>query len=141
MSSLNSLELDGNEISRLDIDAFFGLGGEILDLPTYTVKAFLQSVIIMLLSSSMLLTADQERTFFISAFGWIDDIFFVIFSANLQYLRLGDNNLHEIPSDALRALHRLRHLDLRANNISSIPDDAFLGYGDTITFLNLQKNK
>lgn len=60
---------------------------------------------------------------------------------NLQYLRLGDNNLHEIPSDALRRLHRLRHLDLRANNISYINDDAFTGYGDTITFLNLQKNK
>lgn len=63
------------------------------------------------------------------------------FAENLQYLRLGDNNLHEIPSNALRRLHKLRHLDLRANNISFINDDAFTGYGDTITFLNLQKNK
>lgn len=59
---------------------------------------------------------------------------------NLQYLRLGDNNIHQIPSDALRPLHRLRHLDLRSNNITVIPEDAFSGYGDSITFLNLQKN-
>jgi len=61
-------------------------------------------------------------------------------SENLQYLRLGDNNLHSIPSDALRRLHRLRHLDLRSNNITILPEDAFTGYGDSITFLNLQKN-
>lgn len=59
---------------------------------------------------------------------------------NLQYLRLGDNNLHAVPSDALRRLHRLRHLDLKANNITLLPEDAFTGYGDSITFLNLQKN-
>ncbi|KAK9718018.1 Leucine rich repeat [Popillia japonica] len=59
---------------------------------------------------------------------------------NLQYLRLGDNNIHTIPTEALRRLHRLRHLDLRSNNISSIADDAFTGFGDSITFLNLQKN-
>ncbi|KAL7296873.1 hypothetical protein TKK_0010266 [Trichogramma kaykai] len=59
---------------------------------------------------------------------------------NLQYLKLGDNDLHQIPSDALRRLHRLRHLDLRANNISVVSEDAFTGYGDSITFLNLQKN-
>lgn len=63
------------------------------------------------------------------------------FSENLQYLRLGDNNIHTIPSEALRPLHRLRHLDLRANNISVIADDAFSGFGDSITFLNLQKNE
>jgi Leucine-rich repeat (LRR) protein len=62
-------------------------------------------------------------------------------SENLQYLRLGDNNLHIIPSDALRPLHRLRHLDLRSNNISVISEDAFVGYGDSITFLNIQKNE
>lgn len=60
---------------------------------------------------------------------------------NLQYLRLGDNNLHSIPSDSLRRLHRLRHLDLKANNISFISEDAFTGFGDSITFLNLQKNE
>lgn len=59
---------------------------------------------------------------------------------NLQYLRLGDNNLHSVPSDALRRLHRLRHLDLRSNNITVLPEDTFTGYGDSITFLNLQKN-
>lgn len=64
-----------------------------------------------------------------------------LFLENLQYLRLGDNNLHQISSDALRPLHRLRHLDLRSNNISIIPEDAFVGYGDSITFLNLQKNE
>ena len=64
----------------------------------------------------------------------------IIFTENLQYLKLGDNNLHLVPSDALRRLHRLRHLDLRANNISVLMEDAFTGYGDSITFLNLQKN-
>jgi hypothetical protein len=48
--------------------------------------------------------------------------------------------MHEIPSDALRSLHRLRHLDLRSNNITVIAEDAFVGFGDSITFLNLQKN-
>lgn len=60
---------------------------------------------------------------------------------NLQYLRLGDNNIHQIPSEALQPLHRLRNLDLRANNISYILEDAFSGFGDSITFLNLQKNE
>lgn len=46
-----------------------------------------------------------------------------------------------IPSDSLRPLHRLRHLDLRSNNISFISEDAFVGFGDSITFLNLQKNE
>lgn len=74
-------------------------------------------------------------------FLFFDILFFTLFSENLQYLRLGDNNLHAIPSEALRPLHRLRHLDLRSNNITSIPEDAFGGYGDSITFLNLQKNE
>lgn len=63
------------------------------------------------------------------------------FTENLQYLRLGDNDLHTIPSDSLKPLHRLRHLDLRSNNISFIPEDAFAMFGDSITFLNLQKNE
>lgn len=69
----------------------------------------------------------------------IDQI--LTFVENLQYLRLGDNDLHQIPSEALKPLHRLRHLDLRSNNISIILEDAFVGYGDSITFLNLQKNE
>lgn len=67
--------------------------------------------------------------------------FYCLVTENLQYLRLGDNNIHVIPSEALRPLHRLRHLDLRSNNISAIAEDAFVGYGDSITFLNLQKNE
>lgn len=63
------------------------------------------------------------------------------FPENLQYLRLGDNDLHQIPSESLKPLHRLRHLDLRSNNISYIAEDAFVGFGDSITFLNLQKNE
>lgn len=65
----------------------------------------------------------------------------LLFAENLQYLRLGDNDIHTIPTEALRRLHRLRHLDLRSNNISVIAEDAFTGYGDSITFLNLQKNE
>lgn len=56
-------------------------------------------------------------------------------------MRLGDNNINAIPSEALRPLHRLRHLDLRNNNINVLADDAFTGYGDSLTFLNLQKNE
>ncbi|XP_036332262.1 slit homolog 3 protein [Rhagoletis pomonella] len=61
-------------------------------------------------------------------------------SENLQYLRLGDNKIQSIPSDALRPLHRLRHLDLRNNNISFIQEDAFTGFGDSLAFLDFQKN-
>ena len=68
-------------------------------------------------------------------------LFAPCFTANLQYLRLGDNNIHSVPSEALRRLRRLRHLDLRSNNISNISDDAFYGFGDTVSFLNLQKNE
>lgn len=71
---------------------------------------------------------------------WFNKLF-DYFLENLQYLRLGDNNLQAIPSEALRTLRRLRHLDLRNNNISVISDDAFIGYGDSLTFLNLQKNE
>lgn len=69
------------------------------------------------------------------------NMFFAFIAENLQYLRLGDNNIHQIPSESLRPLHRLRHLDLRSNNITAIPEDAFTGYGDSITFLNIQKNE
>jgi len=68
-------------------------------------------------------------------------LFVPCFTENLQYLRLGDNNIHSIPSEALRRLHRLRHLDLRSNNISNINEDAFTGFGDTISSINLQKNE
>lgn len=61
-------------------------------------------------------------------------------SENLQYLKLGDNKLNVIPSDALRRLHRLRQLDLQSNNITFIHDDTFEGYGSTISFLNIQSN-
>lgn len=71
----------------------------------------------------------------------MQDIIPIGFTENLQYLRLGDNNIHAIPSEALRPLHRLRHLDLRNNNINVLADDAFTGYGDSLTFLNLQKNE
>jgi len=68
-------------------------------------------------------------------------LFAPCFTENLQSLKLGDNNIHSVPSEALRLLHRLRHLDLRSNNISNISEDAFYGFGDTISFLNLQKNE
>lgn len=66
---------------------------------------------------------------------------FSVSTENLQYLRLGDNQIHTIPSEALRPLHRLRHLDLRNNNINVLAEDAFTGFGDSLTFLNLQKNE
>lgn len=79
--------------------------------------------------------------FYLYFLGLVRMYFYLCFVENLQYLRLGDNNLHSIPSDSLRRLHRLRHLDLKANNISHIAEDAFTGFGDSITFLNLQKNE
>lgn len=113
LTLLNSLELEGNRIINIDKEAFKGLEGLYRENLAFKFKAI-------------------RQTLFASLFN---------ISENLQYLRLGDNNIQAIPSEALRPLHRLRHLDLRNNNISVISDDAFTGYGDSLTFLNLQKNE
>uniref|UniRef100_A0A182WLN6 LRRCT domain-containing protein n=1 Tax=Anopheles minimus TaxID=112268 RepID=A0A182WLN6_9DIPT len=111
LTLLNSLELEGNSISYIAKEAFEGLEGNLRPR-----------------------TGNQQNLRPVVSNGPVSS------PENLQYLRLGDNNLHIIPSEALRPLHRLRHLDLRSNNISVISEDAFVGFGDSITFLNLQKN-
>lgn len=107
LTQLNSLELEGNQITQVDKDGFKGLEGEFFFI--LHLKYF------------------QNKT--------------KSFLENLQYLRLGDNKIKSVPSEALRILHRLRHLDLRNNEIHVIADDAFTGFGDSLTFLNLQKNE
>lgn len=126
LTMLNSLELEGNNIAYIDEDAFSGLEGSYL----YRVPCAIECSV-HCTSGCHWLRGGRYRII------WI----LLCLSENLQYLRLGDNNLHIIPSDALRPLHRLRHLDLRSNNITVVAEDALFGYGDTITFLNLQKNE
>ncbi|XP_076662828.1 uncharacterized protein LOC143366019 isoform X2 [Andrena cerasifolii] len=133
LDTLEILSLYENKISTIEEDAFKGLhnrklrrlnlgGNELTKVPTKALQTL--DMLRKLEMQENKITAIQEDNF----------------QENLQYLRLGDNNLHSVPSDALRRLHRLRHLDLKANNITMLPEDAFTGYGDSITFLNLQKN-
>ncbi|XP_043803988.1 slit homolog 2 protein isoform X3 [Apis laboriosa] len=133
LDTLEILSLYENEISIIEEDAFTGLhdrklrrlnlgGNELTKVPTQALRTL--NMLKKLEMQENRIASIQEGDF----------------EENLQYLRLGDNNLHSVPSDALRRLHRLRHLDLKANNITALSEDAFTGYGDSITFLNLQKN-
>jgi Leucine-rich repeat (LRR) protein len=45
-----------------------------------------------------------------------------------------------VPVAALKRLAKLRQLDLRGNNISHVPEDMFIGFGQTLKMLSLQKN-
>lgn len=60
---------------------------------------------------------------------------------SLEWLKLGENRLNEIPSNALKNLTKLRQLDLRANNISTIHKDSLKEFGINLKFIYLQKNK
>lgn len=59
----------------------------------------------------------------------------------LEWLKLGENQLQEIPREALQNLSKLRELDLRGNHITVVPLNAFDNYSSNIKFLYLQKNK
>lgn len=59
----------------------------------------------------------------------------------LEWLKLGENQLEEIPREALQNLSKLRELDLRGNHITVVSVDAFDNYSSNIKFLYLQKNK
>ena len=59
----------------------------------------------------------------------------------LEWLKLGENQLNEIPRQALQNLSILRELDLRGNNIRVVQRDSFHSYGENIKFLYLQKTK
>lgn len=61
-------------------------------------------------------------------------------SDSLEWLKLGDNRLDEIPSLSLKNLSKLRQLDLRGNNISKVREDDFLPYGRNLKFIYLQNN-
>lgn len=60
---------------------------------------------------------------------------------SLEWLKLGENRLNEIPSNALKNLTKLRQLDLRANNISTIHENSLKEFGINLKFIYLQKNK
>lgn len=62
-------------------------------------------------------------------------------AATMEWLKLGHNSLSAVPSEALQNLTALRELDLRDNNISYVHGDAFDGYGASLKFVYLQKNR
>ncbi|KAG8224139.1 hypothetical protein J437_LFUL005473, partial [Ladona fulva] len=146
LDSLRKLEIQENKISEIKEGDFAGLKG--LDslglahnrLREIPARAFSE----LTLLNSLEMEGNHIYHIHPEAFKGLEDLGIkyepFLSTENLQYLRLGDNKLHAIPSEALRRLHRLRTLDLRGNNITSVPEDAFNGFGDTITFLNLQKN-
>ena len=60
--------------------------------------------------------------------------------ANLKHLVLSNNELSEVPTDALRHLRELDHLNIGQNNISVLRDGAFTGL-NRVTRLSLYDNK
>ena len=60
---------------------------------------------------------------------------------SLEWLKLGDNRLKQIPAISLQNLTGLRELDLRDNQIEAIQINDFRTYGESIKFLYLQKNR
>ncbi len=63
------------------------------------------------------------------------------FAESLEWLKLGENRLGEIPSSSLRNLTKLRQLDLRGNNITVIHENSLKEFGNNLKFIYLQKNK
>lgn len=59
----------------------------------------------------------------------------------LEWLKLGENKLTEVPRRALANVTKLRELDLRGNLIRVLRADDFASYGEKIKFLYLQKNR
>ena len=68
-------------------------------------------------------------------------LYFFFFPERLEWLKLGNNTIREVPSNSLRGMHKLREFDVKSNNISEIKEDAFDGFGSTVKFLALQNNK
>jgi Leucine-rich repeat (LRR) protein len=58
----------------------------------------------------------------------------------LEWLKLGNNSVHEIPSVALEPMHRLREFDMKGNNITDLQDNSFRGFGNTLKYLSLENN-
>ncbi|CAN7937934.1 unnamed protein product, partial [Ixodes hexagonus] len=75
----------------------------------------------------------------VSNYGVVHLILFL--HSTMEWLKLGHNSLSAVPSEALQNLTALRELDLRDNNISFVHGDAFAGYGTSLKFVYLQKNR
>lgn len=67
-------------------------------------------------------------------------VFFPTHSERLEWLKLGNNSVHEIPSVALEPMHRLREFDMKGNNITELHENSFRGFGNTLKYLSLENN-
>lgn len=54
---------------------------------------------------------------------------------------MANNSIREIPTEALRNMHKLQEFDFKKNNISVIKEDAFDIFGKTVKFVYLQNNQ
>lgn len=59
----------------------------------------------------------------------------------LKWLKMANNSISEIPTEALKGMHKLQEFDFKKNNISVIKDDAFESFGKTVRYLYLQNNQ
>lgn len=65
----------------------------------------------------------------------------VLCAESLKWLKMADNNIRDIPTEALRGMHKLQEFDFKKNNITILKDDAFEMFGKTVKFVYLQSNQ
>lgn len=70
----------------------------------------------------------------------IPDDAFVGLERSLSKIKLTDNELIDIPSQAMRHLRKLQHVDLSGNQITEIRSDAWRGLEDSIETIILADN-
>lgn len=81
-----------------------------------------------------------HRSFCYFRFGHIVDFKFLISGKELTQLDVSQNQLQNVPSNAIKNLHHLLILNLNHNRISQIHNRAFEGL-DTLEILTLYENK
>jgi len=68
-------------------------------------------------------------------------LYIIAFPASLGWLKLGNNRLDHIPSNALSTLRSLKKLDLNSNNINYVQEDAFMGFSNDLRYVLLNNNR